>query len=167
MLEGSVIIAGLTIKIHNASPGFGAAMTKSEIDEFLHNSKLNLQLGTVDQKGDPMIHPVWYYYMNDKLYIETSKNSQKASNMRRSNVIYFCVDDENIPYKGVKGKGTANIIEDVKKMIPIAEKIMIKYTGSLDNPIAKTLMDAVRSGLSVIIEVMPKYYSTWDFSKRG
>jgi len=157
----------MTVKIYNASPGFGVAMTKSEIDNFLQNSKLNLQLGTVDKKGDPMVHTVWYYYMNDKLYIETSKNSQKAGNTRRKNTIYFCVDDENMPYKGVRGKGTAKIIEDVKKTTPIAEKIMIKYTGSLDNPIAKKLMDAVKAGLSVIIEVTPEYYSTWDFSKHG
>jgi len=142
-------------------------MIKSEIDDFLQNSKLNVQLGTVDEKGDPMIHTVWYYYMNDKLYIETSKSSQKVGNIRRKNMIYFCVDDEQMPYKGARGKGSAKIIEDVKKTTPIAEKIMIKYTGSLDNPIAKLLMDAVKAGLSVILEVTPEYYSTWDFSKRG
>jgi nitroimidazol reductase NimA-like FMN-containing flavoprotein (pyridoxamine 5'-phosphate oxidase superfamily) len=142
-------------------------MTKSEIDDFLQNSKLNVQLGTVDGKGDPMIHTVWYYYMNDKLYIETSKSSQKVGNIRRKNAIYFCVDDEQMPYKGARGKGRAKVIEDVKQTTPIAEKIMIKYTGSLDNPIAKLLMDAVKAGLSVILEVTPEYYSTWDFSKRG
>lgn len=157
----------MTVKIYNASPGFGLPMTKSEIDDFLQNSKLNVQLGTVDGKGDPMIHTVWYYYMNDKLYIETSKSSQKVGNIRRKNAIYFCVDDEQMPYKGARGKGRAKVIEDVKQTTPIAEKIMIKYTGSLDNPIAKLLMDAVKAGLSVILEVTPEYYSTWDFSKRG
>ncbi len=157
----------MTVKIYNASPAFGAAMTKQGIDDFLRNSKLNLQLGSVDSIGDPMIHPVWYYYMDDKLYIETTKSSVKAGNVKRRNVMYFCVDDEKMPYKGVKGKGTAKIIEDVKKTVPIAERIMVKYTGSLDNPIAKTLMSAVKAGSSVIIEVTPKYYSTWDYSKRG
>src|SRR5574341_1427268 len=70
----------LTAKIYDASQGFGVALTKSEIDDFLHNTKLNVRLGTVDKKGDPMIHPVWFYYMNDKIYIETSKESQKANN---------------------------------------------------------------------------------------
>jgi len=156
----------VTVKIYNASPGFGVAMSKSEIDNFLQNSKLNVQLGTVDKNGEPMVHPVWYYYTDDKLYIETSKNSQKANNIRKKNTVYFCVDDEQMPYKGTRGKGTAKIIEDVKKTTPIAEKIMIKYTGSLDNPIAKMLMDAVKAGLSVILEVTPHYYSTWDFSRR-
>jgi len=142
-------------------------MSKSEIDGFLQGGKMILELGTVDKNGDPMIHPVWYYYMNDKLYIETSKNSQKASNIRRKNTVYFCVDDEHAPYKGVKGRGIAKLIEDVKETTPIAEKIMIKYTGSLDNDVAKMLMNAVKSGLSIILEVTPKYYASWDYSKRG
>jgi len=142
-------------------------MSKSEIDSFLQGGKMILELGTVDKNGDPMIHPVWYYYMNDKLYIETSKNSQKASNIRRKNTVYFCVDDEHAPYKGVKGRGIAKLIEDVKETTPIAEKIMIKYTGSLDNDVAKMLMNAVKSGLSIILEVTPKYYASWDYSKRG
>lgn len=158
---------GLTIKIYNASPLFSAPMTKPELDDFLQNSKLNLQLGTVDEDGEPMIHTVWYYYTSDRMYIETSKGSMKANNIRRNNMIYFCVDDERIPYKGVRGKGTAYIVDDVKRTVPIAEKIMIKYTGSLDNAVAKILMDAVRASMSVIIEVTPQYYSTWDNGKRG
>jgi len=142
-------------------------MTKAEIDDFLQRSKLNLRLGTVDEKDEPMIHPVWYYYVNDKIYIETSKHSKKANNIRRKNIVYFSVDNETMPYKGAKGKGIAKIIEDVKTTTPIAEKIMVKYTGSLDNTVAKQLMDAVKSGASIIIELTPEYYSTWDFSKRG
>ncbi|MGH9921741.1 MAG: pyridoxamine 5'-phosphate oxidase family protein [Nitrososphaerales archaeon] len=155
----------MTVKIYNVSQGFGVAMSKTELDDFLKNSRLNVQLGTADEKGEPMIHPVWYYYMDDKLYIETGKNSKKASNIRRKNTVYFCVDDEQMPYKGTRGKGTARIIEDVNRTTPIAEKIMVKYTGSLDNPIAKQLLDGVKAGLSVIIEVTPEYYSTWDFSR--
>ena len=41
---------------------------------------------------------------------------------------------------------------------------MIKYTGSTDNQIAKFLLDGVRNGFSVILEINPKYYSTWDHS---
>ncbi|MGH9878499.1 MAG: pyridoxamine 5'-phosphate oxidase family protein [Nitrososphaerales archaeon] len=155
----------MTVKIYNVSQGFGVAMSKTELDDFLKNSRLNVQLGTADEKGEPMIHPVWYYYMDDKLYIETGKKSKKASNIRRKNTVYFCVDDEQMPYKGTRGKGTARIIEDVNRTTPIAEKIMVKYTGSLDNPIAKQLLDGVKAGLSVIIEVTPEYYSTWDFSR--
>ena len=102
------------MKILNASPGFGSPMTEDEVRSFLSNSKLNIQLGTVDEKGDPNVHPAWYYFSNNKIYVETSKGSKKVLNIRRKNTIYFCIDDETVPYKGVRGKGVVRISEDVK-----------------------------------------------------
>lgn len=152
------------MKIVHGSPGFGSLLTEPQTIDFLSNSKLNLLLGTVDRNGEPNVHPVWYLYQDGKLYIETGKNSKKIQNIRQKNIVYFCVDDEKMPYKGVRGKGEARISEDIKSNIPIAEKIMLKYTGSLDNEIAKMLMDGVKEGLSAILEISPKYYSTWDHS---
>jgi hypothetical protein len=76
-------------------------------------------------------------------------------------------DDPNLPYKGVRGKGRVKIHENVNHNIPIAEKIMIKYLGNLEHPMAKALMTSVKSGDSVILEVSPNYYSTWDYSRQG
>ena len=152
------------MKIVHASPGFGNALTEKQVEEFLSKSKLNLLLGTIDPKGEPNVHPVWYYYENGKLYVETSKSSSKVKNIKNNNAVYFCIDDEKIPYKGVRGKGTAKISENIEHNTPIASKIMIKYTGSLDNQIAKFLMDGVKNGFSVILEITPKYYATWDHS---
>ena len=42
-------------------------------------------------------------------------------------MIYFCIDDQNPPYKGVRGKGSVRIYEDVNFNTPIVEKILIKY----------------------------------------
>ena len=152
------------MKIIHASPGFGSAMSESQIIEFLTKSKLNLLLGTIDQKGQPNVHPVWYLYENGKLYLETGKTARKAQNVRRNNNVYFCIDDEKIPYKGVRGKASAKIIDEIPEIIPIAEKIMVKYTGDLENNVAKILLDGVKGRMSVLIELEPKYYATWDHS---
>ena len=154
------------MKILNASePGLGSSMTKDEVYDFLSNSKLFARLGTIDEKGDPNVHPVWYFFDNERIYFETGKKSKKVRNIMNRNNIYFCIDETNPPYKGVRGKGTAIISEDISRNISIAEKIMIKYTGSLNNNIAKFLMDSIKSGESVIIEIIPHYYATWDHSK--
>ncbi len=152
------------MKIVHASPGFGSALTESQVTEFLSNSKLNLQLGTIDKNGEPNIHTVWYFYENDRLYIETSKTSKKVQNIKSNNTVYFCIDDEKIPYKGVRGKATVKILEEIDQILPFAEKICLKYTGSLDNEIAAFLLTGVKNGLSVVLEVSPKFYSTWDHS---
>ena len=152
------------MKITHASPGFGSALSESQVDEFLTNSRLNLLLGTLDSKGEPNVHPVWYFYENGNLYIETSKTAKKTQNIRDKNTVYFCIDDEKIPYKGVRGKASAKILVEIPKILPIAEKIMIKYTGDLENNVAKFLLDGVKNGSSVLLELEPKYFATWDHS---
>ena len=69
----------------------------------------------------------------------------------------------NPPYKGVKGRGICRIYDDINHNIPIAEKIMTKYLGSMQHPMAQKLISFVKNGDSVIIEISPKYFSTWDY----
>jgi PPOX class probable F420-dependent enzyme len=137
-------------------------MTKEEVERFLE-SKLNLQLATIDQKGEPNIQPVWFYYNKDgeKLTISTNKSAKKTQNLRNKPVVYFSVDDGNLPYKGTKGKGIANIVEDVDNVVPQAERISMKYLGTLDHPI----VDSSKNGEAVIVEISPKFFSTWDYGK--
>src|SRR5215207_3809871 len=78
----------------------------------------------------------------------------------------FCIDDPNFPYKGVRGKGSVKIHEDINFNVPIAEKIMVKYLGNIEHPMAQALLDMQKKGQSVILEISPKYFSTWDDSKQ-
>jgi general stress protein 26 len=144
------------LKILNASPGFGAPLTEDELVNFLTNSKLNIHIGTLDKKGEPNIHPTWYYFdtTDNRFYIETSKQSRKTENMDTNNIIYYCVDDPNPPYKGVRGKGKVKIHEDISHNIPIAEKIMIRYLGSLEHPMAKALMSSVKKEIQLFYKYL-------------
>ena len=142
------------------------SMTKEEAEKFLE-SKLNLQLATIDQQGDPNIQPVWFYYDKDeeKLWINTSKFAKKTQNILKRSTIYFSIDDENPPVRGVKGKGIATIIDDLKIVVPLGEKISLKYLGTLDHPIAKMISEDSKKGGVVLVEISPKFLSTWDYGK--
>jgi nitroimidazol reductase NimA-like FMN-containing flavoprotein (pyridoxamine 5'-phosphate oxidase superfamily) len=157
------------MKLLHGSPGFGVQLSESEIIKFLLDSKLNLHLGTIDPDRYPNIHPTWYIYddTKDVILVETAKQSKKMSNLKKNDKIYFCVDDGNPPYKGIRGKGNVRISSDPETNLPIAEKIMLKYLGSIDHPMAKILLENVRNGNSVILEIKPKYYSTWDYSRNN
>ena len=153
------------MKILNATyeiPG----MTREEVESFLE-SKLNLQIATIDERGEPNIQPVWFYYDKDerKLLLTTSKLAKKTQNLRNRPTIYFSIDDENLPYKGVKGKGIAAVVEDPNRIVPRADKISMKYLGSLDHPVAKMITDGSKKGEVVLVEISPKFFSTWDYGK--
>ena len=141
-------------------------MSKEEVDTFLEK-KLNLQIGTIDDKGDPNIHPVWFNYDKDreKFLIITPIATKKIKNLLNKPNVYFSVDDTNFPNKGVKGKGTATVVEDPVRTVPETKKMYMKYLGTLDHPIPRMILESVQKGNHVIVEIDPKYYSTWDFSQ--
>lgn len=135
-------------------PGMLRPITETEIEKFLESSRLNIQLATIDENGYPNIQPTWFYYYRDseKLYIATQKTTKKIQNIRRNpDKIYFSIDDENFPYKGVKGRGEASISENIQKNVTIVEKIFLRYLGTLDQPLAKTTMETVRNGTELVI----------------
>src|ERR687898_842510 len=166
MFISTVNVIG-TLKVIQALPGMPKPVTETEVNNLLQ-SKLNIQIATIDEEGYPIIHPTWFLYDNDsgKIYTGTQKMTRKVQNIRRNpDKIYFSIDEENYPYKGVKGRGVARISEDIQKNLSIMEKINMKYLGTLEHPLAKMLIENTRNGSEVVIEISPKFFSAWDFSK--
>ena len=151
------------MKIFNPIPGFGPQFTEQQVRDFLVRARLNLQMGTVDEKGEPNIHPIWYIFENDKIYVATPKKSKKAKNALKARTVYFSIDDEAFPYKGVKGKGVTKSLENIDANIRIAEKIITKYMGSIDNDLGKWIISEIRQGNGAVLEITPKFYSAWSF----
>ncbi len=155
------------MKIIQTFPNMPNPVTGAEVNKFLE-SKLNLQLATIDEEGFPNIQPIWFLYDKEigKMYVSTQKMTKKAQNIYRNpDKIYFSIDDENFPYKGVKGKAVARISEDIDWNIPIVEKINVKYLGNIEHPLAKMIMENTRKGTQIVIEIIPKFFSAWDFEK--
>ena len=140
-------------------------MDRSEIDAFLAGSKTPLRLGTTNSKGEPNIHPVWYHYVTNKLYFMSYKDAVKIHNLKHSKTVYFSIDTEAMPNTGVKGRGTALIVKDAGKALSLSEKIIAKYLGDLNGKTAKNMLDEVKKGSEVLVEITPQYFSTWDYSK--
>ena len=140
-------------------------MTEEEIRNFMANkdNKLLIRLGIIDEKGEPNVVPLAYYFddTTNNIYVTTQKTTKKVSNLRKKNIIAYCIDDPIPPFKGVRGKGTVKIHADVGFNISIAEKLMTKLTGSLDNPNARWVLNEIKKENNLILEISPTYYSTW------
>jgi len=154
------------MKIINAYPGSpNEPMTEEEAKNFMANNDndLLIRIGLIDEKGEPNVVPLAYYFdeLSNKIYVNTLKTTKKVLSLRKNNIIAYCIDDPKFPFKGVRGKATAKIYEDVNHNIPTAKKFIMKNIGSLDNPIAKWLLTEMENGNEVILEITPRYYSTW------
>ena len=76
------------VKVLRANDRLAGPMTEKESKDLL------IHIGTVDEKGEPMVTPTIYYFDKnlDKIYITTQKNSKKVNNLRRKNTIYFFLE---------------------------------------------------------------------------
>lgn len=161
---------GLTksgIKIFNAHAKLGTLpLTPEELIDFLGRPELLVHLGTVDKKGEPDdVRPTWYYFdsLKDRLYIGTNKKlSKMISNLEKNKTISFCIDDSRPEhYKGVRGKGDVSIRKEVETNATIFEKIAARYIQADEN-----YLRATKQGDYVILEIKPRYYSTWTINPR-
>ena len=125
----------------------------------------------IDEIDESNVQPVLFYYYKDKvkLFMTSSKLAKKAQNLQRKPKVYFSIDYENYdrdtPPKGVKGKGIATIIQDPNRIVPQADRISMKYLGTLDHPVARMITDSAKKGEVVLVEISPKFFSTWDYGK--
>jgi nitroimidazol reductase NimA-like FMN-containing flavoprotein (pyridoxamine 5'-phosphate oxidase superfamily) len=144
----------------------GVGMSEREARRFLAQSKSPLLLGTSDVDGSPMIHPVWYYFdsAKTKLYFYTEPTLKKATNIKQRSRVYFDVDSDVWPYKGVKGKGRARMLTAKSETLPLASKILAKYVRK-DHPMTKAVLGKVKAGGYVIFEITPAYFTSWDYGK--
>jgi len=141
---------------------WGRAMSETETLEFLQNEVHLLRIGIVDDDGYPLVHPVWFIYENGKFLIVSERNSAKVRILHKNNKVYFVVDNvtkEDGPI-GVRGRGVAKIIDDSSYAQEVMQKLILRYIGSFDRPVAKKLMTSAKSD-SVVIEVYPKFLGTW------
>ena len=133
-------------------------MTKQ--DDFLKTQKL-LRLATIDKNGVPHIVPVWYLYSQKKFYIGTNTRTEKVKNLKKNKRVSFCVDVgvHSPQIYGMMGKGNAKLILEKNKVSSIAKKILKRYFKTLENKLAKELLDDT----DCIIEISPKKLSIWKF----
>lgn len=151
------------MKIINGAPGLSPKMSEKQVNVFLSLGKMNLQLGTIDKKNDPNIHPVWYIYENGRFYFATETKSKKIQNIKRNKIVYFSVANEEEPFIGVRGKGHPKIIENKEQNSEITKKLISKYLGNKKSKLAKEITDEIKQGLEVVVEVTPRYFSAWTF----
>jgi general stress protein 26 len=58
-------------------------VTETEVHNFLE-SRLNMQIATINEEGYPMIQPTWFLYDNkeSEIYTATQKMAKKVQNIR-------------------------------------------------------------------------------------
>jgi nitroimidazol reductase NimA-like FMN-containing flavoprotein (pyridoxamine 5'-phosphate oxidase superfamily) len=137
-------------------------MTKSEIAQLLAQPNI-LRLAYLDEGGNPVVHPVWYYYSRGKFFIATDMEGAKARALRKNSSVYFLIDEspKGGRTRGVRGRGIAKVVDEPGYATNVTRRNVMRYLGTLKSKAAKMVLEMGRS--SCVIEITPSYMGTWKF----
>ncbi|MEM4565532.1 MAG: pyridoxamine 5'-phosphate oxidase family protein [Archaeoglobaceae archaeon] len=131
-------------------------MSEEEVREFL-SKPLIARIATVGKDLMPNVHPVWFLYDGEFVYVSTAKFSAKARNVKRNPKVAIVIDvSEKTGNKGVIIRGNAEIVENEE----LAKRILLKYLSPQD-PEFQQLLQIPR----VVIKIKPQSLYSWDSSK--
>lgn len=143
---------------------YAGPMNEEEVLDFLQRERVLMRLAMVDDDGYPMAHPVWFVYEDNCLWAAVERTSRKAKVLRKNSKVYFTIDKSTEPPKGVRGRGTATLIEDDSLALKVTTQHLLKYHGAIDDEFAKNFLDGVHE--LAVVRVAPIFLASWDYAKR-
>ena len=137
-------------------------LTKSEVMQLLARPNI-LRLAYLDHRGDPIVHPLWYYYSKSRFFVATDMESTKALALRKNSRVYFLIDEspKGGRQHGVRGKGTVKVVDDPGYATKVTRRNVKRYLGTLNSKAAKMILEMGPD--SCVLEITPSYIGTWKF----
>jgi len=137
-------------------------LTESEVAQLLARPNI-LRLAYLDKRGGPVVHPLWYYYSSGRFFAATDIDSAKARALRKNSSVYFLIDEspKGGSTRGVRGRGTATVVDDTAYATRVTRRNVKRYLGYLTSKAAKAVLKMGPD--SCVIEITPSYIGTWKF----
>ena len=131
----------------------------TQIEGFLHEAVIPVRLATVGRRG-PLVQSVWFAYADASLWCATQADSVLAKRLRRDPHVGWEVAGDLPPYRGVRGTGTAQLLDDAE---PILRRLIDRY-GQAGTSLADWLLARTESELAIRIDDLR--ITSWDYADR-
>jgi nitroimidazol reductase NimA-like FMN-containing flavoprotein (pyridoxamine 5'-phosphate oxidase superfamily) len=147
-------------------------MTTSEITNFLENQRTVI-IATTRKSGSPVMHAVWFVYLDHAIYINIQRASFKMKNIVRDNRVCALVEDgENyFELRGVMIEGEAVEVTDDNEIIRVQDAQDIKHqrigSGTENMPayFEKSREERLKRGDRAMVKIPMTSVRSWDFGK--
>lgn len=130
--------------------------------DFLETIKIPLRLSCRTESGWPMILSLWFLYQDGSILCATREGAKVVSYLRAEPRCAFEIAGDLPPYCGVRGQARARI--DQTSGVDTLKKLLFKYQGTLETPLAENLLAKSADEVAIILEPVNAFQ--WDFSKR-
>ena len=135
---------------------------KKTIEGFLHQQVSPARIACIDNEGFPAICSLWFFYDNGTLWCASHKKSHIVRLLNKQSHCGFEISDNNIPYKGVRGKGVVSL--DKNKGPHVLQQLIERYLGNTNQALATWLNSRSADEYAIGIEI--ENINAWDFSSR-
>ena len=131
-------------------------------DQMISETKIPIRLAYTNNDGIPSVLSLWFVQIDEKIYCATQKSAKIVQYLKKNPVCGFEIAADKPPYKGVRGNGSAKIIDNMGK--DVLEILMKKYLGEKESGLSKFLKK--NSHNEVAIEITPQNLFYYDYSAR-
>ncbi|WP_436932053.1 pyridoxamine 5'-phosphate oxidase family protein [Halosimplex halobium] len=135
---------------------------RERTEQFLDEQTIPVRLATHTPAGGLWMLSLWYRYRDGALECATGANAKVVGYLRENAGVAFEISTNDVPYRGVRGAGTADIAPDEDKTV--LRDLVERYLGDTDSKLARQLLSPEREEVRIRIDVGRAY--TWDFSGR-
>ena len=147
-------------------------MTPQELVEFLENQRTVI-LATTRKTGSPVMHAVWFVYVDNAIYINVQRSSFKFSNILRDPRVCALVEDGESYFelRGVSVEGEAAEVTDDIEILRVQDAQDKKHqrigsgTEYMPAYFEQSREERLKRGDRVLVRIPMTLVRSWDFGK--
>lgn len=128
---------------------------------FLGETTTPMRLAANGRRGAPLLTPLWFLWADGRLWAASKPESAIVRALATDPMCAFEISVETPPYKGVRGRGVADILPDG---LPLLRRLLDRYLGDDMTAFQARLMKASEDERA--IRIRPERLTAWDFSGR-
>lgn len=148
------------------------SMTAEQIVELLENER-TLTLSTTKRDGAPVMHALWFTYLDDAVYFNIQRDSFKYKNIQRDDRVCCLVEagETYFELRGAMIEGHAILVEDPEERARVQDAAAAKNdrigSGLEEMPgyFSKSREGRLDRGDRIMLKVPFDHVRTWDFGK--
>lgn len=141
---------------------YRGAWTADEVASFLDETTVPIRIATRRPDGSLWMVALWYRYRDGIFECATSADASIVDFLAADGSVAFDVSTNQIPYRGVRGAGTATI--ESEGGMQLLRELLERYLGGTDSDLARWLLRPEREEVRIRIE--PDALFSWDYSER-
>lgn len=135
--------------------------SRAQTVAFLTTATVPMRLAANTASGFPVVTPLWFAWDGGALWAASQPDAKIVQHLRRDGRCAFDISIETPPYRGVRGRGRADIRDDGFETL---KSLLSRYLGGSSPRFQDWLL--ARSAGECAIRIAPDRLATWDFSAR-